>query len=89
MAAIEPVGPSLETLSTMILDFQESPLQTGVARRVSIETVAGKATVCIGVRRGGKSTLLFQIIERLLTDGVPRPNILYLNFFDEIRAVPV
>ena len=69
MAAIERTGPSLETLRTMILDSQESPLQTGVPRRVSIETVAGKATVCIGVRRGGKSTLLFQIIERLLADG--------------------
>lgn len=67
----------------MIVDFQESPLQTGVPRRVSIEAVAGKATVCIGVRRGGKSTLLFQIIERLLADGVSRRNILYLNFFDD------
>ena len=83
MAAIERTGPSLETLRTMILDSQESPLQTGVPRRVSIETVAGKATVCIGVRRGGKSTLLFQIIERLLADGVSRRNILYLDFFDD------
>ena len=83
MAAIERTGPSLETLRTMILDSQEAPLQTGVARRMSIETVPGKATVCIGVRRGGKSTLLFQIIERLLAEGVSRRNILYLNFFDD------
>ena len=39
--------------------------------------------MCIGVRRGGKSTLLFQIIERLLADGVSRRNVLYLNFFDD------
>ena len=83
MTAMAPTGPSLETLRTMILDFQESRLQTGVPRRVRIETVAGKATVCIGVRRGGKSTLLFQVIERLLADGVSHRNVLYLNFFDD------
>ena len=32
----------------------------------------GKATVCIGLRRSGKPTYLFQIIQRLLDDGVPR-----------------
>jgi hypothetical protein len=83
MADGEYTGPSLETLRTLTLDFQELSLETGVPRRVSIERVAGKAAVCIGVRRGGKSTLMFQIIERLLADGVPRVNILYVNFFDD------
>ena len=41
-------------------------LPTGVPRRVRIETVPGKATVCIGVRRSGKSTYLYQVIARLL-----------------------
>ena len=67
----------------MILDFQEMELQTGVPRRLRIETVPGKATVCIGVRRSGKSTYLYQSIARLLEQGVPRQNILYLNFFDD------
>ena len=48
-----------------------------------METVPGKATVCIGVRRSGKSTFLFQVIQRLLDSGVPRENLLYLNFFDD------
>ena len=78
-----PAGPSVESLRGMILDFQEAPRHTGVPRRVRLETVAGKAAVCIGVRRGGKSTLLFQIMERLLAEGVSRRNILYLNFFDD------
>jgi uncharacterized protein len=73
----------LETIKSIILDFQESQLTTGVSRRLRIETVHGKATVCIGVRRSGKSTYLFQIIQRLLDQGVPRQNILYLNFFDD------
>jgi len=73
----------IEIIKSIILDFQESGLQTGVLRHLKVRVVPGKATVCIGVRRGGKSTYLFQIIERLLADGVPRENILYLNFFDD------
>ena len=73
----------IDTIKSIILDFQEISLETGVPRRLQVETVSGKATVCIGVRRSGKSTYLFQVIERLLDDGVPRENILYLNFFDD------
>jgi len=73
----------IETIRSIILDFQELRLDTGVPRRLLIETVRGKASVCIGVRRGGKSTYLFQVIQRLLDAGVPRQNILYVNFFDD------
>ena len=58
-------------------------MDTGVPRRVRIETIPGKATVCIGVRRSGKSTYLCQVIKRLLDRGVQGQNILYLNFFDD------
>jgi len=73
----------IETIKAIILDCQEMRMETGVPRRLRIETVRGKAAVCIGVRRGGKSTYMFQIIQRLLNNGVPRQNILYLNFFDD------
>ena len=72
-----------EMIRSIILDFQEAQLETGVPRRLRVESVHGKATVCIGVRRSGKSTYLFQLIQRLLDSGVPRQNILYLNFFDD------
>jgi len=72
-----------EALKSIILDFQEAELQTGMPRRLAIKAIPGKATVCIGVRRSGKSTYLFQVIQRLLNDGVSRENILYLNFFDD------
>jgi hypothetical protein len=74
---------TIETIKSILLDFQETRLETGVPRRLRIETVRGKAAVCIGVRRSGKSTYMFQVIERLLSSGVPRENILYLNFFDD------
>jgi len=73
----------LETIKALILDFMELNLETGVPRRLKIKTVPGKATVCIGVRRSGKSTYLYQVMERLKKEGVPRENILYLNFFDD------
>jgi uncharacterized protein len=73
----------IEAIRSIILDFQEVRLETGVPRRLRIETVRGKAAVCIGVRRSGKSTYLFQVIQRLKDSGVPRENILYLNFFDD------
>ncbi len=72
-----------EAIKSILLDFQETELESGVPRRLRIKTVRGKAAVCIGVRRSGKSTYLFQVIERLLASGVPRQNILYLNFFDD------
>lgn len=73
----------LEQLKTIILDFQEIPLDTGVQRSIVIQSLPGKASVCIGVRRCGKSTCLFQVVERLLENGVQRENIVFLNFFDD------
>lgn len=73
----------IETIKGIIVDFHENSLETGVPRHIKIETIQGKASVCIGVRRSGKSTCLYQIIQRLIDSGVARENILYLNFFDD------
>jgi len=73
----------LEIIKTLILDYQENILLTGVPRHVGIVPVSGKAAVCIGVRRSGKSTCLSQIMQRLLDNGVSRQNILCLDFFDD------
>lgn len=73
----------LEIIKTLLLDFLEATLETGVLRRTRIESVPGKATVCVGVRRCGKSTYMFQVIQNLIEQGVARENILYLNFFDD------
>jgi len=73
----------IDIIKAMILDFQESPLATGVPRRLDVRPIPGKATVCIGVRRSGKSTFQFQLMKRLLDRGIPRQNILFLNFFDD------
>ena len=72
-----------DSLRDIILDFRDAELPTGVPRRLDVTTVPDKATVCIGPRRAGKSTFLFQRVRKLLDSGVPRDNVLYLNFFDD------
>lgn len=72
-----------DQLRDLILDFRDADLPTGVPRRVDVTPVPGKATVCIGPRRAGKSTFLFQQVRKLLDRGASRDNILYLNLFDD------
>ena len=73
----------LETIQTILIDAQETTWPTGVPRHLALKPIKGKASVCIGVRRCGKSTYLQQIIQKLLYGGVSPQNILYLNFFDD------
>jgi len=72
-----------EIIKSIVVDFHESDLATGVPRSLAVQPTPGKATVCIGVRRSGKSTYMFQIMQRLLDKGVSCHNILYINFFDD------
>jgi predicted AAA+ superfamily ATPase len=73
----------LDILKTLITDFQEAPPDPGKPRNLKLQALLGKASVCIGVRRCGKSTLLFQTAADLLARGVSPQNLLYLNFFDD------
>ncbi len=73
----------MSVLSEIILDGQERALSEGVRRHLPYERVSRKAFVCIGVRRCGKSTLLDQIMAELIAEGIPRQNMLYVNFFDD------
>ncbi len=73
----------IDILKEIIVDAQEMKYETGVPRHLNIKAVPGKATICIGVRRSGKSTYMFQLMQQLLDSGVSQKNILYINFFDD------
>ena len=73
----------LRKLQEIILDGQNARYDAGFQRRLKMESVPGKATICIGVRRSGKTTLMFQEMQRLREQGVSPQNILYINFFDD------
>ena len=65
--------------------------KVGVPRQELLDMVYGlveaKEVVGItGVRRGGKSTILHQVIGRLLADGVAPENILYFNFDEPLET---
>ena len=70
-------------LKEIILDFQEVTFKPSIRRQLEITHLPGKATICIGVRRSGKSTYMLQLVQKLLDSGVSRQNILYVNFFDD------
>lgn len=73
----------LNELKSLILDYQEQPFEPTVERALEVSVVPGKATICIGVRRCGKSTYMSQLMQKILMQGVQRTNILHLNFLDD------
>lgn len=52
-------------------------------RDKKIPSIADVVSICIGVRRCGKSTLMESVILRLLEEGVSRDNIVCINFSDD------
>ncbi len=73
----------LDILKQVILDYQDMPWECGIPRHLDMQSVPGKASVCVGVRRSGKSTYLFQRMRALREKGISRRNLLYMNFFDD------
>jgi predicted AAA+ superfamily ATPase len=72
-----------------LLKAQESfPLPKGIARDIGVPFDTGKILSLIGVRRVGKTFLLMQRIQELLSAGVDRRQIIYINFEDD-RITPI
>jgi uncharacterized protein len=72
-----------ELLKQIIRDFHLSPLPTLNRRILQVPADTGKIITLVGVRRSGKTSYLFNLIEDLLKQGIPMDNILYVNFEDE------
>jgi uncharacterized protein len=68
----------------LLLDEQRSaPLPPLTLRDVSVPQLPGIATALVGMRRVGKSYLLYQEMQRLIAAGTPRSSILTLNLEDD------
>ncbi len=76
-----------ETFKKLITNFQERDFGTIVPREYTIPTDTTKIISLIGVRRCGKTYILFSLIEKLRkkTDNT---NIIYINFEDD-RLFPI
>jgi len=73
----------IELLKEIILENQLISVHVGTTRHLQIKVLPNKATICMGVRRCGKSTYMQQIRARMILDGVAPENILALSFFDD------
>lgn len=63
-------------------------LPAGVPRTLKPPLDSQKITTLVGIRRSGKTYILFEAMRRLEAQGVDRRQILYLNFEDD-RLLPV
>jgi uncharacterized protein len=72
-----------ERISRLIDDFYERKLPDLVLRDRVFPDVKGKALTVIGIRRSGKTYFCYQKMHELLASGIPKEEILYLNFEDD------
>jgi predicted AAA+ superfamily ATPase len=77
-----------DTLKRIITDFHSAPIPNVFDRELSLPLNLEKVITLSGIRRSGKTSLLFITIHRLINSGVAKPCIIYLNFEDD-RLFPV
>jgi uncharacterized protein len=70
-------------LKTVIADFHATRLRPGLRRNIELAVDSGIIITVIGVRRSGKTYLLYETIKRIVEKGVQKRNIIYINFEDE------
>lgn len=73
-------------------NFWSQDRRTGVFRKDYVEELyrqrkLKEVSIVAGVRRAGKSTILLQVLKKLIDAGTPRENILYINF-EEPTFIP-
>ncbi len=76
-----------EIFKKLIVSSQERHYDSLIKREYDIPTDTDKIVSLIGVRRSGKTYMLYSIIEAL-RQTVPRENIVYINFEDD-RLFPI
>jgi predicted AAA+ superfamily ATPase len=76
-----------ETFKRLITDFIRKDIKDILPREYDIPLESEKIISLIGVRRSGKSSILFDIVNKL-RENIPRENIIYLNFEDD-RLFPL
>ncbi len=78
IAANNPWWESGEIPSTLALPFRRPLLMQRLMKYLTVDSVI----VLKGVRRAGKSTLMFQMAQQLLGDGVAPRQIIFVDFED-------
>lgn len=76
-----------EIFKKIITDFHEKRLHPTIPRDNNIPLDSGKVVSIIGVRRSGKTSILYHLIEKL-RESIDPANIVYINFEDD-RLFPL
>ena len=73
-----------DTLEQLILDFHKSKLPVPSKREFNILPLSRnvrKAHIFVGMRRSGKTWAIYQRMNELLSQGLDKRKILYINTF--------
>ena len=79
-------GQFRPTLQSVVADSLATPVPKLTRRDTRIPGVPAKAIAVIGMRRSGKTTLLWQLLGDRLASGTARDGLLFVNFEDERLA---
>jgi hypothetical protein len=77
-----------ESLKYVLRQATQRPLPVARPRQLELPLNPPKVVTLTGIRRAGKTFLMFHTIQRLVDSGVDRRSILYLNLADD-RLFPV
>jgi predicted AAA+ superfamily ATPase len=77
-----------EQLKYIYTEAEGRSLPRLIPREVEVPLGSGKVVVLTGIRRSGKTSLLYEAMGRLLAGGIGRERIVYLNLEDD-RLYPV
>lgn len=78
------------SLSTLIEEFRENLPETAdsIQRNIQLPDIPKMINVAIGIRRSGKTYLIYQKIKDLIREGISLKQILFINFEDD-RLLPM
>ncbi len=76
-----------ETFKRLITDFQERNLSGVLEREIDVDLQSSMITSLVGVRRSGKTHLMYGLINALKTQ-ISKENLVYINFEDD-RLFPL
>ena len=77
-----------ETLKYVLTQSAMRPLPPATPRTLELPLDSNKIVALVGIRRSGKTFLLYETMRRLEARGVDRRQLIYLNFEDD-RLLPI
>ncbi len=76
-----------EKLKVVITEFHEEELPQLIEREIDIDLKTKKIIALFGPRRAGKTYCFYGIIKKLISQGLEKDRVLYINFEDD-RILP-